>query len=145
MYYLWFLGWPWTGKHRGNRRGTSLLWGGRDYPSHIGNSREVSNSICSGVWTLPSDMPAYLSWPYCRTCFFILGLISSTCQGAEILDDYHWEATATPLAIPTGICIPTDVEKFISVGLILRSNLCFTYKCLLVDALDHHHSWGDRK
>jgi len=48
------------------------------------------------------------------TCFFVLGLVSSTCQGAEILDDYHWEATTTPLAIPTGICIPTDIEKFIS-------------------------------
>ncbi|KAF8798977.1 hypothetical protein BYT27DRAFT_7236610 [Phlegmacium glaucopus] len=48
------------------------------------------------------------------TCFFVIGLISSTCQGAEILDDYHWEATTTPLAIPTGLCIPTDIDKFIS-------------------------------
>lgn len=46
-----------SGEYRGNRRGTSLLWGGRDYPSYIGNSREVSNPICSGVWTLLSDLP----------------------------------------------------------------------------------------
>lgn len=49
------------------------------------------------------------------TCFFILGLISSTSQGAEILDDYHWESTLTPLGFPTGICIPVDIEKFLSI------------------------------
>ncbi|KAH9841656.1 Rapamycin-insensitive companion of mTOR, N-term-domain-containing protein [Rhodofomes roseus] len=46
------------------------------------------------------------------TCFFVLGLIASTPQGAEILDDYHWEATLSPLGMPTGICVPVDVEKF---------------------------------
>ncbi|EGN98236.1 hypothetical protein SERLA73DRAFT_169260 [Serpula lacrymans var. lacrymans S7.3] len=51
------------------------------------------------------------------TCFFVLGLISSTSQGAEILDDYHWEATLSPLGIPTGLCIPVDLEKFISIPL----------------------------
>ncbi|KDQ62311.1 hypothetical protein JAAARDRAFT_30208 [Jaapia argillacea MUCL 33604] len=47
------------------------------------------------------------------TCFFVLGLISSTPQGAEILDDYHWEATLSPLGLPTGLCVPTDLEKFV--------------------------------
>ncbi|RDB17886.1 Target of rapamycin complex 2 subunit ste20 [Hypsizygus marmoreus] len=46
------------------------------------------------------------------TCFFVLGLISSTSQGAEILDDYDWEATLSPLGIPTGLCIPVDFESF---------------------------------
>jgi len=46
------------------------------------------------------------------TCFFVLGLISSTPQGAEILDDYHWEATLSPLGMPTGLCVPVDVDKF---------------------------------
>lgn len=50
------------------------------------------------------------------TCFFVLGLISSTSEGAEILDDYHWDATLTPLGFPTGICIPADVERFLSVS-----------------------------
>ncbi|KAI0822217.1 Rapamycin-insensitive companion of mTOR, N-term-domain-containing protein [Trametes gibbosa] len=49
------------------------------------------------------------------TCFFVLGLISSTPQGAEILDDYHWEATLSPLGLPTGLCVPVDVEKFVSI------------------------------
>ncbi|KAH7915441.1 Rapamycin-insensitive companion of mTOR, middle domain-containing protein [Hygrophoropsis aurantiaca] len=48
------------------------------------------------------------------TCFFVLGLISSTSQGSEILDDYRWEATLSPLGLPTGLCIPVDLDKFIS-------------------------------
>ncbi|KAJ7644182.1 Rapamycin-insensitive companion of mTOR, N-term-domain-containing protein [Roridomyces roridus] len=48
------------------------------------------------------------------TCFFVLGLISSTSQGAEILDDYHWEATLSPLGLPTGLCVPVDLDVFIS-------------------------------
>ncbi|KAJ7761527.1 Rapamycin-insensitive companion of mTOR, N-term-domain-containing protein [Mycena maculata] len=49
------------------------------------------------------------------TCFFVLGLISSTSQGAEILDDYRWEATLSPLGLPTGLCIPVDLDMFISI------------------------------
>ncbi|KAI9064633.1 hypothetical protein FKP32DRAFT_1648919 [Trametes sanguinea] len=49
------------------------------------------------------------------TSFFVLGLISSTPQGAEILDDYHWEATLSPLGLPTGLCVPVDVDKFVSI------------------------------
>ncbi|KAF5385668.1 hypothetical protein D9757_005476 [Collybiopsis confluens] len=48
------------------------------------------------------------------TCFFVLGLISSTSQGAEILDDYQWEATLTPMGQPTGLCIPVELDAFIS-------------------------------
>ncbi|CCA73896.1 related to protein ste16 [Serendipita indica DSM 11827] len=47
------------------------------------------------------------------TCFFVIGLIASTEQGAEILSDYGWLATTSSLGQPTGICIPTDIEKFI--------------------------------
>ncbi|KAJ3553483.1 hypothetical protein NM688_g3590 [Phlebia brevispora] len=49
------------------------------------------------------------------TCFFVLGLISSTPQGAEILDDYQWEATLSPVGLPTGLCIPLNIERFISI------------------------------
>jgi len=42
-------------------------------------------------------------------------LVSSTQQGAEILEDYGWEATLSPLGLPTGLCIPADIEKFLSV------------------------------
>ncbi|KAG8695134.1 hypothetical protein FRC09_009374 [Ceratobasidium sp. 395] len=47
------------------------------------------------------------------TCFYVLGLISSTPQGAEVLDEYEWEATVTPLGLTTGLCLPMDVEKFL--------------------------------
>jgi len=47
------------------------------------------------------------------TCFFVLGLISSTPQGAEILAEYGWEAALSPLGVPTGICVPTNLEHFI--------------------------------
>lgn len=49
------------------------------------------------------------------TCFFVLGLISATAQGAEILSDYGWEATLSPLGFPTGLCVPLDLDKFLSV------------------------------
>lgn len=45
----------------------------------------------------------------------MLGLVSSTPQGAEILEDYGWEATLSPLGLPTGLCIPACIEKFLSV------------------------------
>ena len=54
-------------------------------------------------------------WLLLRTCFFALGLVSSTPQGAEILEDYGWEATSSPLGLPTRLCIPADIEKFLSV------------------------------
>jgi rapamycin-insensitive companion of mTOR len=48
----------------------------------------------------------------------VLGLISSTPQGAEILDDYRWEATISPLGSPTGLCIPMNIDNFLYVGLL---------------------------
>ncbi|KAG6854116.1 hypothetical protein C0991_010280 [Blastosporella zonata] len=49
------------------------------------------------------------------TCFFVLGLISSTSQGAEILDDYRWDATLNPLGMPTGLCVPVDFQAFTTI------------------------------
>ncbi|KLO15978.1 hypothetical protein SCHPADRAFT_823888 [Schizopora paradoxa] len=49
------------------------------------------------------------------TCFYALGLISSTAPGAEILDDDDWESTLSPLGVPTGLCYPSNVEKFVAV------------------------------
>ncbi|CAE6415154.1 unnamed protein product [Rhizoctonia solani] len=50
------------------------------------------------------------------TCFYVLGLISSTPQGAEVLDEYEWEATVTPLGFTTGLCLPMDIEKFLYIN-----------------------------
>lgn len=50
------------------------------------------------------------------TCFFVLGLISSTEQGSEILEEYGWIATRTPMGFPTGVCLPVDIAKFVAVS-----------------------------
>lgn len=65
------------------------------------------------------------------TCFFVLGLISSTTQGAELLEDLDWIPTTTPIGLTTGLCVPDEVAKFVFV-----SNLDL-FLCLL--ALGSHH------
>ncbi|KAG8875681.1 hypothetical protein FRB97_004816 [Tulasnella sp. 331] len=49
------------------------------------------------------------------TAFFVLGLLSSTIQGAEMLDELEWESTITPLGETTGLCIPLDVAGFVHI------------------------------
>jgi len=51
------------------------------------------------------------------TCFFVLGLISTTYQGSEILLDYGWETTTAPSGKPTGLCIPIDIREFCEIPL----------------------------
>jgi hypothetical protein len=46
------------------------------------------------------------------TCFFIIGLISSTQMGAEILEEYGWIATRTPMGQTTGLCLPNNISRF---------------------------------
>lgn len=50
------------------------------------------------------------------TCFFVLGLISTTRQGAELLEELGWIATRTATGKTTGICLPNDVSRFVRVG-----------------------------
>ncbi|KAK4705182.1 rapamycin-insensitive companion of mTOR, partial [Phenoliferia sp. Uapishka_3] len=47
------------------------------------------------------------------TAFFVLGLIASTVEGSEILEDLGWESVCTPLGVATGICVPIDVASFV--------------------------------
>ena len=51
------------------------------------------------------------------TCYFVLGLISSTQAGAEALEELDWEVGTTPLGAPTGLCVPNDLAGFLSVYL----------------------------
>jgi len=53
---------------------------------------------------------------FSSTCFFVLGLISSTALGAEVLGDYGWEATTSHLGMPTGLAIPMALQEFVSVS-----------------------------
>lgn len=50
---------------------------------------------------------------FIRTCYFILGLISSTPEGTELLSDSGWNSVQTPLGTLTGICVPERLDDFI--------------------------------
>ncbi|KAI2626493.1 Rapamycin-insensitive companion of mTOR, N-term-domain-containing protein [Hypoxylon sp. NC1633] len=48
------------------------------------------------------------------TAFFVLGLISRSTHGLEILSEYGWESNTTPLGISLGLCVPANLSKFFS-------------------------------
>ncbi|KAH7308090.1 Rapamycin-insensitive companion of mTOR, N-term-domain-containing protein [Stachybotrys elegans] len=48
------------------------------------------------------------------TAFFVLGLISRSTHGLEILSEHGWDANTTPLGNSLGFCIPTDLSKLLS-------------------------------
>lgn len=103
-----------SGPHRRRGAWSSLPGGGGNHSDYSGDSGSITHSCFARVC-----VSLNLNWLshqfFHRMCFTILGLISSTSEGAEILDDYHWEATLSPLGMPVGICIPADVNSFISV------------------------------
>lgn len=47
------------------------------------------------------------------TAFFVLGLISRTIHGLEILSEYKWDSK-TNMGVSVGLCIPQDLSKFFS-------------------------------
>ncbi|KAJ9098678.1 hypothetical protein QFC21_004326 [Naganishia friedmannii] len=46
------------------------------------------------------------------TGFFVLGLISTTVSGADLLEDFGWVPTTTVLGLTTGLCIPEKIDAF---------------------------------
>ncbi|KAK3380417.1 Rapamycin-insensitive companion of mTOR, N-term-domain-containing protein [Lasiosphaeria ovina] len=48
------------------------------------------------------------------TAFFVLGLISRSMHGLEILSENGWDANTNVLGNSLGYCIPTDLTKFFS-------------------------------
>lgn len=48
------------------------------------------------------------------TAFFVLGLISRSVHGLEILSEHGWLSITTPLGKSMGLCIPNDLAKFAS-------------------------------
>lgn len=48
------------------------------------------------------------------TAFFVLGLISQSIHGLEILSEHGWDSNTTTRGISLGLCIPTDLRKFFS-------------------------------
>ncbi|RAL62236.1 hypothetical protein DID88_004807 [Monilinia fructigena] len=48
------------------------------------------------------------------TAFFVLGLISRSVHGLEILSEHGWDSHTTNLGVSLGLCIPQDLTKFFS-------------------------------
>ncbi|KHJ32007.1 putative cytosolic regulator pianissimo [Erysiphe necator] len=48
------------------------------------------------------------------TAFFVLGLISRSIHGLEILSEHGWDSHTTFMGVSLGLCIPTNLSKFFS-------------------------------
>jgi rapamycin-insensitive companion of mTOR len=44
----------------------------------------------------------------------VLGLISSTLEGVRILERLGWDSVLNTMGTPTGLCVPQDPSKFLS-------------------------------
>lgn len=50
------------------------------------------------------------------TAFFVIGLISRSVHGLEILSEHGWDANTNSLGISTGSCVPNNLSKFLSLA-----------------------------
>ncbi|KAG6195587.1 hypothetical protein E4U47_001915 [Claviceps purpurea] len=50
------------------------------------------------------------------TAFFVLGLISRSTHGLEMLSEHGWDANTTPMGTSLGLCIPNDLSKLFSLS-----------------------------
>ncbi|KAG6102116.1 hypothetical protein E4U31_003457 [Claviceps sp. LM219 group G6] len=48
------------------------------------------------------------------TAFFVLGLISRSTHGLEMLSEHGWDSNTTPMGTSLGLCIPNDLGKLFS-------------------------------
>lgn len=48
------------------------------------------------------------------TAFFVLGLISRSTHGMEILLEHGWDSNTTTMGVSLGLCIPQELTKFFS-------------------------------
>ena len=48
------------------------------------------------------------------TAFFVLGLVSQSIHGLEILSEHGWDSHTTTRGVSLGLCIPQDLSKFFS-------------------------------
>ena len=48
------------------------------------------------------------------TAFFVLGLISRSVHGLEILSEFGWDSNTTTMGTSLGLCIPKDLSKLFS-------------------------------
>ena len=48
------------------------------------------------------------------TAFFVLGLISRSVHGLEIMSEFGWDSNTTTMGASLGLCIPQNLNKFFS-------------------------------
>jgi hypothetical protein len=48
------------------------------------------------------------------TAFFVLGLISRSAHGLEILSEFGWDSNTTTMGTSLGLCLPKDLSKLFS-------------------------------
>ncbi|PSR79911.1 cytosolic regulator pianissimo [Coniella lustricola] len=48
------------------------------------------------------------------TAFFVVGLISRSVHGLEILSELGWDANTNSIGMSTGFCVPSNISKFLS-------------------------------
>lgn len=63
-----------------------------------------------------------------RTGFFVLGLLSTTRMGAEVLEELGWVSTRTPMGATTGLCLPNNIDRFARVRFVMSLATCIVRK-----------------
>lgn len=58
------------------------------------------------------------------TAVFVLGLVSRSIHGLELLNEYHWDTKTTMLGQSLGLCIPQSLHRFFSVYSTLPFHNC---------------------
>ena len=62
------------------------------------------------------------------TAFFVLGLISRSLHGLEILTEYGWDTATDDIGQSLGYCLPSSIESLFAVKFCRRSKLLFLLK-----------------
>lgn len=74
------------------------------------------------------------------TAFFVLGLISSTIEGVEILDELGWETAMISIDTPGGICIPKDIQTIFKSEKVALDDMVETAEEMVEEAFPIFHN-----
>ena len=120
----------------------SCLWA----VGHIGASSGglpflESEYIIQSIVEIAETSPVY---SLRGTAYYVLGLVSCTLEGVEILDSLGWQSVCTPLGGPTGLCMPINVANFVDVriGRYLTARCCTLVTLTFCTELDRRLSRG---
>ncbi|SDA01470.1 BZ3500_MvSof-1268-A1-R1_Chr10-1g02698 [Microbotryum saponariae] len=66
--------------------------------------------VIPSIVEIAEDSPVYSMR---GTAYFVLGLIASTLEGVEMLEEVGWEGVVTSLGGATSLCVPMDLANFV--------------------------------